>query len=187
MEKITLQYIAGFFDGEGSIGIYYHNKAKDGFHLRTQLTNNENKDALRLVNYLMNKFGGNLSEQITLSGRVKYNWQLNSDKAVYFLRKIEPYLIFKKDQAIIAINWQEQRPPLIRDRRGRIQIKRKRRIDFDIKTSRLIKALKKEDLATVLEKQKDLINVAKELMPLKTTKENKKFAKEGIQPNELFR
>lgn len=186
MEKITLQYIAGFFDGEGSIGIYYRQKTKDGFHLRTQLINNKNKNAQELMAYLMNKFGGNLSEQITLSGKVKYNWQLNSDKAVYFLRKIEPYLVLKKAQAIITINWQEQRPPLLRDKKGRIQMKRKRTVEFDIKVSRLIKALKKEDFDTVIEKQKDLVNVVNELMPLATAKKNKKFAKKGIQNNNLF-
>jgi len=35
VKKITLQYIAGFFDGEGSVGIYYRQKSKDRFHLRT--------------------------------------------------------------------------------------------------------------------------------------------------------
>jgi len=165
MVKTTLQYIAGFFDGEGSIGIYYRQKTKDRFHLRTQLTNNKNKNVQKLMAYLMNKFGGNLSEQVTLSGNIKYNWQLNSDKAVYFLKKIKPYLIFKKDQAIIAINWQEQRPKPIRDKRGRIRVKRKRTVDFDIKVSRLIKALKQEDINTVLEKQKDLKEVVVELTP----------------------
>lgn len=163
MGKITLQYIAGFFDGEGSIGIYYRQKTKDGFHLRTQLTNNKNKDAQRLMSYLIDRFGGNLSEQVTLSGNIKYNWQLNSDKAVYFLKKIAPYLIFKKDQAIIAINWQEQRPKRIRDKRGRIQVKRTRTVDFDIKVSRLIKALKQEDINTIIEDRKDLLKVVAEL------------------------
>ena len=66
-------------------------------------------------------------------------------------------------------------------------MKRKRTVEFDIKVSRLIKALKEEDLDAVIEKQKDLINVVKELMPLTTTQENKKFAKAGIQNNNLFR
>jgi len=170
MEKITFQYIAGFFDGEGSIGIYYRQRTKDRFHLRTQLTNNKNKNAQRLMGYLMDKFGGNLSEQVTLSGNIKYNWQLNSDKAVYFLKKIEPYLIFKKDQAIIAINWQEQRPLRIRDERGRICVKRKRTIDFDVKVSCLVKTLKREDIHIVLEKQKDLKETAAELLPLAVIK-----------------
>lgn len=170
MGEITLQYIAGFFDGEGSIGIYYRQRTKDRFHLRTQLTNNKNKKAQKLMTYLMDKFGGNLSEQVTLSGNIKYNWQLNSDKAVYFLKKIESYLILKKDQATIAINWQEQRPKPIRDNRGRIQVKRRRTVDFDVKVSRLAKALKQEDINTVIENQKDLIEVATELLPLAAIK-----------------
>jgi len=166
MERITLQYIAGFFDGEGSVGIYYRQKTKDRFHLRTQLSQNKDKNIQKMMDYLVDKFGGNLSEQVTLSGRVKYNWQLNSDTAVSFLRKIEPYLIIKKDQAIIATNWQEQRPERIRDNRGRIRVKRKRTVDFDIKVSRLIKALKQEEIDTVIENQKDLIEVITELRPL---------------------
>lgn len=170
MEKITLQYIAGFFDGEGSIGIYYRQRTKDRFHLRTQLTNNKNKNVQKLMDYLMKRFGGNLSEQITSSGNIKYNWQLSSDKAVYFLKKIEPHLIFKQNQAIIAISWQEQRPKPIRDSRGRIQVKRKRTIDFDVKVSRLVKALKREEINTIIEKQKDLIKVATEFLPLAVIK-----------------
>lgn len=170
MGKITLQYIAGFFDGEGSIGIYYRQRTKNGFHLRTQLTNNKNKNMQKLMEYLMYRFGGNLSEQVTLSGNIKYNWQLNSDKAVSFLKKIEPYLVFKKDQAIVAINWQEQRPKPIRDSRGRIQVKRKRTVDFDVKVSRLVKALKQEDIKTVIGNQKDLVEVATELLPLAVIK-----------------
>ncbi len=175
MSKITLQYVAGFFDGEGSIGIYYRQKTKDRFYLRTQLTNNKNKAAQKLMDYLIKNFGGNLSEQVTLSGKIKYNWQLNSDNAVYFLKKILPYLIFKKDQAIIAINWQEQRPPRIRDERGRICVKRKRTVDFDVKVSRLIKALKREDIDTVIANQKDLIEVITELYPLVAGKLKKKL------------
>jgi len=186
MARITLQYIAGFFDGEGSIGIYHHGKIKQGFHLRTQLTNNQNKNTEKLMSYLVDKFGGNLSEQVTLSGKTRYNWQLNSDKAIFFLRKIEPYLILKKDQAIIVINWQEQRPERVRDDRGRIQVKRKRTINFDIKVARLIKALKEENLDVIIKRQGDFFNIIKELMPLAATKENKKFAKKGIEKNNLF-
>ncbi len=165
MDEITLQYIAGFFDGEGSIGVYYRWKDKDRFHLRTQLTNNKNEQAQKLMAYLKSKFGGNVSEQITLSGNIKYNWQLNSYRAAYFLKQIEPYLTFKKDQAIIAINWQEQRPKPIRDKRGRIRARRKWTVDFDVKVSRLIKALKQEDINSVIENQRDLIGVISELHP----------------------
>lgn len=144
MENTTLEYIAGFFDGEGCIGIYYRKKTKDRFHLRTQLTQNKNKNIEILMNELIKRFGGNLSEQITLSGKIKYNWQLNSDLAVKFLKDIYPYLILKKEQAIISINWQEQRPKRIRDKNGRICLKRNQDIEKDILIAEKIKALKND-------------------------------------------
>jgi hypothetical protein len=143
MVNTTLQYIAGFFDGEGCIGIYYRKKTKDRFHLRTQLSQNKNKDIEILMNELVERFGGNLSEQITLSGNIKYNWQLNSDFAVKFLEDICPYLILKKEQAIISINWQKHRPERIRDKNGRICLKRKPDIEKDIMIAEKVKELKK--------------------------------------------
>jgi len=120
----------------------------------------------------VNKFGGNLSEQTTLSGNIKYNWQLNSNKAAYFLEKIVPSLIFKKDQAIIAINWQKQRPEIIRDKRGRIQARKKSTIKLDVKVSSLLKALKQNDISAVIKNQKDLTWVITKLLPTKFIKTN---------------
>ena len=83
MQEISLAYIAGFFDGEGSIGIYKNsNKSTPGYGLRTQLVQNKRLGSTKLMKFLKDKFGGNLSEQITISGDTKYNWQLNAEKAV---------------------------------------------------------------------------------------------------------
>jgi len=170
MKKITLQYIAGFFDGDGSIGIYSSKKTKNSFHLRTQLTQNKSEKAKLVMIYLIDKFGGNLSEQITISNDIKYNWQLNADLAVNFLSKILPYLILKKDQADIAINWQRQRPKRIRDKMGRICVKRTKDLNFDIQVARLMKLLKKEDITKVMNNQKDLVKILVELSPLAVIK-----------------
>ena len=168
--KITLQYIAGFFDGEGCIGIYSKAYRKGTFHLSTQLTQNKTKESKLLMNFLAKKFGGNISEQITLSKDIKYNWQLGSDNAVNFLEAILPYLILKKSQAIIAINWQKDRPKRIRDKKGRFYVKRKRNIEFDKKVSKLVKLLKKKDIDWVMEQQKDLVKILVELTPLAVIK-----------------
>jgi len=119
---------------------------------------------------LIDKFGGNLSEQITISNDIKYNWQLNADLAVNFLSKILPYLILKKDQADIAINWQRQRPKRIRDKMGRICVKRTKDLNFDIQVARLMKLLKKEDITKVMNNQKDLVKILVELSPLAVIK-----------------
>ncbi len=119
--KISLQYIAGFFDGEGSIGVY-KTSGKNNWHLRTQLAQNKSNNSTRIMEYLKNRYGGNISIQITLSNKNKYNWQLNSNKCAKFLKDIEPYLVLKKKQAQIAIKWQLSRPSVTRNSKGQIQL-----------------------------------------------------------------
>lgn len=164
---ITREYIAGFFDGEGSIGIYH--RKNTGFHLRIQLTQNRDIVSKELFRVLVDVYGGNLSEQKTLSGGIKYNWQLNADKAVYFLEEIEPFLILKKTQAQIAIAWQKQRPEIIRGEHGRIMCKTPRNLDLDLRVSNIMKLLKK-DIDIVMENQNDLVKILVELKPLAVIK-----------------
>lgn len=155
--EYTKQYIAGFFDGEGSIGVYSRNQR--GFHLRTQLTQNKSKNIKQLMEYLLSQYGGNLSEQATLSGGIKYNWQLNADKAVVFLEEISPFLILKKNQADIAIWWQKQRPARIRNKKGQIVLKKKVDVTLDNNVLKIIKLLKTQDIDEVMENSKELVEV----------------------------
>lgn len=115
---MTAQYIAGFFDGEGCVAVYA--KKKQSFFLRTQLAQNKTTASVAMFQKLVERYGGRWSEQRSLSGRQKLNWQLSSDKAVAFLEEILPFLILKREQAVIAIEWQKQRPQRVRDARGRI-------------------------------------------------------------------
>jgi hypothetical protein len=149
---ITIQYIAGFFDGEGSIGIYF--SSKGGCSLRTQLTQNKSKESKLIVDYLQKGYGGNISEQKTLSQGIKYNWQLNAKKCSIFLEKIEPYLILKKKQAHLAILWQAQRPERVRDSRGRIILTRPTNKNLDKNVSILLKKMK-----IGMENAKDLVKI----------------------------
>ena len=118
---ISAEYIAGFFDGEGSVGIYSRKDRLGGFGLRVQLTQNTSTDSQIILQYLQNKYGGNLTTQKTLSDKLKYNWQLNSNKAVLFLKDIYPYSILKRKQIEVAIYFQENRPTIKRNSGGEIQ------------------------------------------------------------------
>lgn len=139
MDDFNIHYIAGFFDGEGSVGVYRNGLGS--YCLRTQLTQTKGRESYEILSYLLKKYGGNLGEQISLSGRIKYNWQINGDLAARFLKDIRPCLLLKRRQAEIAIKWQRERPGLKRDWRGRIVTTRIRPIDK--KTSDLLKQLKK--------------------------------------------
>lgn len=157
---MDIRYIAGLFDGEGSVGIY-RNRNKDhiGFSLRTQVTQNKNSGSTEIMSYLKERFGGNVSEQKTLSGDTKYNWQLNAGKAAKFLKEMLPHLILKRDQADIAIAWQDQRPTRVRDERGRISLSHPHNKELNEQVSNFIKRLKKEDIDVVMEDAKDLVEI----------------------------
>ncbi len=137
-------YIAGFFDGEGSIGVYHHvnNGVQTGFHLRVQLRQNKTELSSQLFDGLVARYGGCVAEFSTRSGKVGMSWQLGSARAVAFLREIEPHLMLKRDQARLAISWQERRTPAYRDKRGRIASRSKDVRDHDLAVCKALKMMK---------------------------------------------
>lgn len=116
---LPLEYIAGFFDGEGNVGIYPKGTGGSYF-LRTQLTQGKSETSLGIMQELQGRFGGNISEQPTTSGGRKYNWQINANAAADFLEAIAPHLVLKREQALFAIEWQRGKPARTRDERGRM-------------------------------------------------------------------
>ncbi len=162
--SVTREYAAGFFDGEGSIGIYPTTfDGRDRYYLRTQITQSVSALSTELLTALRELHGGNLS-LITGARRNKvYNWQLNSYKAAKFLRWLEPHLRLKREQAELAIAWQKQRPAVVRNERGHIVYARPPVIAFDRKVYALMRALKKADLQIVIANQSELADVVQTL------------------------
>src|SRR3989304_9522694 len=106
MDNTELAYLAGFFDGEGCIRIIC---VKDrgylyGNHrLWIQVTNTNP--------IIMDKFH-NLGWYITERKNLKKHWKrcwvgvLKDNKALDFLQSIFPFLIVKRDEAQLAIDFQ---------------------------------------------------------------------------------
>lgn len=117
--EISIDYLAGLFDGEGSIGIYSNGKT-NGSVVRVQTVQNINTISLPMWQSLAGQYGGYVTYTISSSGRPKMNWQMSGKTAVDFLRFISPHLIMKKPQADLVISWFDSRPPLLRVK-GRIQ------------------------------------------------------------------
>ena len=139
---LSKEYIAGFFDGEGCIGIYTNGSGR--FHLRTQLTQNKTPESAELVSYLKTKYGGNAASQPSKNGKIKYNWQLNCQLAATFLKDILPFLVLKKHQAELAIEWADKKPPIQRDKRGRIMSQSEKFKKYTIEVAKLLKQCKKD-------------------------------------------
>lgn len=112
---VSLEYIAGFFDGEGYIQIA---KAKDKSHrgpryfLHTSICNTY-KTVLDecqtvtggVVRYYKNSF--------SRSNGCGYHYRLDMTQTIAysFLKSVLPYLVVKKEQAEIAIRFKESLRP----------------------------------------------------------------------------
>ena len=132
---LRAEYIAGLFDGEGSIGVYRNGRGTP--HLRTQLTQNIYPASTAVLGELLARFGGNLSRIHDKT----FNWQLNGHGANSFLKEIAPFLVLKRNQADLAIEWQSKKPlQLQRGTGGRILKTDVTQYDLDVEAS--LKAMK---------------------------------------------
>lgn len=91
-------YVAGFFDGEGSIQITPPRKTK-GFPLHVSVAQSERST----LDWLRETWGGSVGPH----GRTGvFVWRIHTAAAGQFLMDIEPYLRIKRQQAHLAIAFQ---------------------------------------------------------------------------------
>ena len=100
-----IAYIAGFFDGEGCVRIKRANQGGNSYYLIAHITNT-NPIILKKVQEL---FGGNTRLQEKGRNKPVYNWYITSSEANDFLKTLQPFLIEKKSQAELGINFHENK------------------------------------------------------------------------------
>lgn len=103
--KSELKYIAGFFDGEGSVYIS-KSKSHDKDILRLNISiGNTNKEVL---DYICETFqtGKVKLDRITKGNKNFYVWWRGGYTAAEILKAIEPYMLVRKEQAILGIQFQ---------------------------------------------------------------------------------
>lgn len=110
---ISLKYAAGFFDGEGCISI---GKIQQQYYInyRTRITIGQSgKIGMLILKQLQDRFGGIVIQdkgQKYLENRhyrVAWVWRLSETDGFYFLKRIYPYLITKRNQADLMIEFQK--------------------------------------------------------------------------------
>jgi hypothetical protein len=108
LEYESLKWMAGFFDGEGYVGIHFHQQGNFPTpKLTVQVTNTDTR-ALAIFH---ERFGGSKWRSYPPKTGAKphhlkvYRWTLNSAKALAFLEVIAPHLIVKKEQVELAIQF----------------------------------------------------------------------------------
>lgn len=109
MEETTKAYMAGIFDGEGTV--FIRTRSKDGIPDSIVMTVT-NSDP-RIMKWIKINFGGLVNRSIhnkRLGTRLPcWVWTCNSRLAVSILKEIFPFLIVKKDQAEVAIAYWSDR------------------------------------------------------------------------------
>lgn len=99
-------YLAGFVDGEGSIGYYFH-AGKNRYEATLSITNTDPRimdwikvriDYGNFVNYTKQDASGRRKH-------VAHVWRINNKPRVKdFLEAITPYLVIKREQAELLLN-----------------------------------------------------------------------------------
>jgi len=107
--SLVLAYLAGFFDGDGSIHLVSNaSRSTRGYSLQVSVT----QKGKAILERFQEAFGGGIYP----TGRSKsfWKWQLGARKACDFLIEVFPYLYLKRKQAILAFEFQNNM-----DERGR--------------------------------------------------------------------
>lgn len=119
MNKINkLYYLAGFFDGEGTILLTRRYRKVRGARLSLSVrVVNTNKE---IIEQYYKLWGGSIyQKQIEKSWhRQTYTWQVNAQKAENFLSDIKCFLQQKKREAIISLKFRNKQRELNKARVG---------------------------------------------------------------------
>lgn len=101
-------YLAGFFDGEGSTQIrrlkQKTRRAQFGFVVSASIASTDQFPILGI----RNQFGGSIchTQPRNENSKSVYVWTIYGEKACNFLNSILPWLIIKRERAIMAIEFQ---------------------------------------------------------------------------------
>src|SRR3989304_8899638 len=110
MNDLDYAYVAGFFDGEGSISIAKGDRSKFRpnpsplWSLRVTISNQH----LPVLQWMHKEFNGALFTQTSGKSGV-YRLILQTKQAENFLQKIQPWVRVKKGQVELALTFQEIR------------------------------------------------------------------------------
>lgn len=107
--KEMLAYMAGIIDGEGHIGIYGSFSTKLSKHKSHYLRVSVGNNCEELLRMFQDRLGGGLSSETPLKGKIIWRWHIAGDRAEKLLKDILPYLIVKKMQALLGIEFQKTR------------------------------------------------------------------------------
>jgi len=108
--KISDKYLAGFLDGEGCISIHRHKKIRDKYKqcdLRVEIVNCYLLVIREIAKRLKTKFIRKTRQNP--NWKILYRISIPGNKAMQILKRLLPYLIVKRKQAKLAIDFQKMK------------------------------------------------------------------------------
>jgi hypothetical protein len=111
-DKEDYQYLAGLLDAEGCLSLY---ESKRSFDPKIQLPNTD----MRVFDFVLDRFGGSVSSS-KREHRELGNWVLPTRFLESTLLAILPYMVTKREQAGILLNWFRNRNKLSDDETRKI-------------------------------------------------------------------
>lgn len=93
-------YIAGFFDGEGWVGLV--NRKSRGYALLVTIGQRDPRPLL----FIRERFGGTIP-RVQQRGKYCFHWRCGNAIAEVFLRAIQPFLIHKREQVDLALAYRQ--------------------------------------------------------------------------------
>ena len=109
--KIGIEYLAGFFDGEGCIDVqrmYPRVSGRKRFYCRPRVRLALSKPGLFLLDMLQAEYGGSISYRnpTALNQQVSASWEFLDKVGIQkFLCELLPHLHIKREQAKFALWW----------------------------------------------------------------------------------
>lgn len=123
MTKTMLKaWAAGFFDGEGYVGIHKNGHGR-GRYLEVKVSNTDRVP----LDLLRDHWGGSISSHRSsaVGAKPAFQWTISSQAASVFLADIQPWLVMAKNQqrVALALEFQAGKPlPGHRLAEGRIEL-----------------------------------------------------------------
>ncbi len=98
--------MAGFFDGEGYIGLLKRIRRGKYLEYFVQISIGQNDGAI--VDWIKDNFGGNC---YLVKRDNSFYWTISNRGAYQFLKRITPFLRYKKPQAELALKYFDEQLP----------------------------------------------------------------------------
>lgn len=108
--EFNFAYLAGFFDGEGSVGVYKRNWDRTKtiqYYTATMSLAQSGTWGFNFLSELQKKYGGHIRKAPNSDKKTMYHWQLDANKMLVFLEDILPFLLYKKEQVELVIKFQK--------------------------------------------------------------------------------